>query len=131
MIDAARPILVDTNVVIDYLRGHARAVEFLEQTSAPMLLSAITIAELYAGVRDGPELKLLSTVCRAFRVSDIDTAVASRAGILCRDFGKSHGVGLADAVIAASAEKHNATLVTLNKKHFPMLKNVVVPYAKA
>jgi predicted nucleic acid-binding protein len=43
----------------------------------------------------------------------------------------SHGTGLADALIAASAEAAGATLVTLNRRHFPMLAEVLVPYAKA
>jgi predicted nucleic acid-binding protein len=47
-----------------------------------------------------------------------------------RDYGKSHGVGLADALIAASAEMRGAVLVTLNRKHFPMLPTVIVPYQK-
>jgi predicted nucleic acid-binding protein len=37
---------------------------------------------------------------------------------------------LADALIAATAESRQASLVTLNSKHFPMLANVVVPYQK-
>jgi hypothetical protein len=38
---------------------------------------------------------------------------------------------LADAIIAATAEAQQANLVTLNNKHFQMLKDVVVPYQKA
>jgi predicted nucleic acid-binding protein len=37
--------------------------------------------------------------------------------------------GLADALIAASAEAAGATLVTLNRRHFPMLAEVLAPYA--
>ena len=48
-----------------------------------------------------------------------------------REYGKSHGVGLADALIAATAEVVGAQLVTLNKKHFPMLDDVYVPYTKS
>lgn len=39
-------------------------------------------------------------------------------------------VGLADALIAASAEIYGLTLATLNKKHYPMLKTVHIPYRK-
>jgi predicted nucleic acid-binding protein len=45
-------------------------------------------------------------------------------------YGKSHGVGLVDALIAATAKLHGYRLVTLNKKHFPMLDNVLIPYQK-
>jgi hypothetical protein len=130
MIDATRPLLLDTDVVIDYLRGNAAAVEFLEHVAAPLMLSAMTVAELYAGVREGHERTVLDKLCRAFQVVAVDAEVGARGGLLRRDYGKSHGVGITDAVIAASVEKKNATLVTLNKKHFPMLPDVVVPYVK-
>jgi predicted nucleic acid-binding protein len=37
---------------------------------------------------------------------------------------------LIDALIAATAEQENARLVTLNRKHFPMLSDVLVPSQK-
>jgi predicted nucleic acid-binding protein len=40
-------------------------------------------------------------------------------------------VGLADALIAATATQRQVPLVTLNRKHFPMLQDVIVPYHKA
>jgi predicted nucleic acid-binding protein len=67
----------------------------------------------------------------SFQVVAIDEMIAMRAGIIRRDFGKSHGTGLADAIIAATAESQNADLVTLNNKHFQMLKNIVVPYRRS
>ena len=46
-----------------------------------------------------------------------------------RDFGKSHGVGLADAIMAATAEAEKAELKTLNMKHYPMLSGLESAYA--
>lgn len=36
----------------------------------------------------------------------------------------------ADCIVAAAAESEYATVVTLNKKHFPMTTNILVPYQK-
>jgi hypothetical protein len=47
-----------------------------------------------------------------------------------RDFYQTHGTSLTDAMIAASANSTGAASVTLNKGHFPMLRDVVVPYRK-
>ena len=47
-----------------------------------------------------------------------------------RQYGRSHGTGLADALIAASVAAAGGTLATLNRRHFPMLAEVLVPYAK-
>ncbi|MHC4458909.1 MAG: PIN domain-containing protein, partial [Planctomycetota bacterium] len=51
-------------------------------------------------------------------------------GLYKRDYGKSHGVGLADAILAATAEAENAELKTLNTEHFPMLKGLRPAYTK-
>lgn len=122
--------LIDTDVLIDYLRGTPPAVAYLEAQQDHILLSAITIAELYAGVRDGRERKALAAFVSAFEVAPLDQAIAEKGGLYRRDYGKSHGTGLADALIAATAAVHQATLVTLNRKHFPMAARVFVPYEK-
>jgi len=122
--------LFDTDVIVDYLRGRKEAVVFLEQLTAPILISTITVAELYAGVRDGDEREALELFFQAFEIVDVDEAIARKGGLFRRDYGASHGVGLADALIAATATIIEATLVTLNKRHFPMIRNIQVPYRK-
>ncbi len=125
------PLLFDTDILIDYLRGRSEAVAFLDSQSAPFLMSAITLAELFAGVREGAERTALETFVSAFDIVPIEESLAVAGGLLRRDWSKSHGVGLADALIAATALERGATLVTLNGRHFPMLKTVLVPYTKS
>jgi predicted nucleic acid-binding protein len=48
-------VLLDTNVLIDYLRGVPKAVEYLEMTAGDMSISALTVAELHAGARGETE----------------------------------------------------------------------------
>ena len=124
-------VLIDTDVLVDYLRGQVNAVACLESVTERLLISAITVAELYAGVREGTERQALDMFLSAFEVVVVDQAISQQGGLYRRDLGKSHGVGLADALIAATAEELGATLVTLNRKHFPMLVNVTVPYNKS
>jgi len=123
-------ILVDTDILIDYLRGYPPSVEFLESQSFPLLISSITIAELYAGVKKGKENEILDNFIGTFEIIPPDTKIAQKGGLFRRDFKKSHGVGLADALIAATAKEQGVSLVTLNRKHFPMLKNILTPYVK-
>ena len=125
-----KKLLIDTDVLIDYLRGQAQAVEFLESRTEVLLISTMTIAELYAGVRNGKEMEMLNELIRAFQVVPIDESISMKGGLYRRDYGKSHGMGLADAIIAASAELNRVTLVTLNQKHFPMIADILVPYNK-
>lgn len=127
---AAR-LLLDTDVVIDYLRGIPEAINYLEDRPETLLLSAITIAELFAGVREGKERTALHAFLGAFEVVTVDQEIAERGGLYRREYGRSHGVGLADALIAATAERARADVVTLNVKHFPMFPSARPPYTRA
>jgi predicted nucleic acid-binding protein len=91
-------------------------------------ISVITVAELYAGVRDGAERTQLDVFVSAFGIIPLDRDIAVTGGLYRRDYGRSHGTGLADAPIAATATSRGLTLVTLNKKHFSMVAALVVPY---
>ena len=93
-------------------------------------VSVITVAELYAGVKEGNELTHLDSLLETFNIIELTDDIARMGGIFRRDYSKSHGVGLADALIAATAKHELCTLVTLNRKHFPMLDNVLIPYQK-
>jgi predicted nucleic acid-binding protein len=81
-------------------------------------------------VRDGVERQRLDALVGAFEVLPLDRQAAVVAGLWRRRYGPSHGTGPADALIAASTEAAGAILATLNRRHFPMLSDVLVPYAK-
>lgn len=122
--------LVDTDILIDYLRDQPSAVNYLEGLKNQAFLSAITIGELYQGIRDPAEQAALEHFLQFFEILPIDRDIAMQGGLLCNQFRKSHGVGLADAFIAATALYHRLSLATLNRKHYPMLKNLLIPYLK-
>lgn len=124
----AEPVLIDTDILIDFLRGGQEAVAFLDGLQAPLLVSAITVAELFVGVRDEEDDRRLRAFLAAFEVIPVDDPVATVGGRLRRRFGPSHGTGLADALIAASAQAAGARLATRNRRHFPMFDEVLVPY---
>jgi predicted nucleic acid-binding protein len=127
----ATQLLIDTDVIIDYLRGRKEAANYLESLKETLLLSCITVAELYAGVREGEERLKLKEFLQAFEIIPIDEEISVTGGLYRRDYGKSHGTGLADAIVAATVELRKATLVTLNKKHFPMVTHIKIPYHKS
>lgn len=108
--------LVDTDVWMDFLRGRQGAHKFVRALPDE---TAVSVGELYAGVRDGTERDALATLIASLDVINITAQVAERGGLIRRDFGKSHGVGLNDALIAATAIEHGLRLCTLNVKHYP------------
>jgi len=126
----AEPLLVDTDVLIDFLRGDNQAVSFVNANSSRIILSSIVVAELYAGVKGEPELTVLENFVSLFPVIPVSSDIAKSGGLYKRDYGKSHGVGLADAIIAATCQAENAELKTLNIKHYPMIKGLKPTYKK-
>ena len=58
----------------------------------------------------------------------ITEEIARDGGLHRRDFGPTHGTGLVDGIIAATCTRVDAALVTLNRRHYPMLNRILVPY---
>jgi len=94
------------------------------------VLPAIVVAELYAGVRDGGERAVLEEMMSVFDVLPITAQIAQSAGLIKRDYRKSHGLGLADAIIAATTQSMDAQLATLNVKHYPMIARLKPAYSR-
>lgn len=125
--------LLDTDVLIDHLRGKIAAKELLMElvTGGSPVISVITVAEIEAGTRD-PEREPVEKLLSSLPCLPVDAAIARKAGQYRAQYGKSHGVLLPDALIAATAVLHDCKLYTLNGKHYPMDGiDVVVPYTKA
>jgi len=123
-------VLVDTDVMVDFLRGYPKAVALIQAQSERIILSSIVAAELYAGVRGDEELNTLDSLVRLFPVVSVSRELARTAGLHKKNYAKSHGIGLADAIIAATAEAENADLATLNTRHYPMLKGLKPAYTR-
>jgi predicted nucleic acid-binding protein len=123
-------LLLDTDILVEYLRGRREAVEYLEGLSTDLHVSVISVAELFAGVRDDEEERSLKQFLLAFTALSVTEKVARLGGLYRRDYRPSHGTGLADALIAATAEENGFDLVTFNRRHFPMLSEVTVPYER-
>ena len=126
----AGPFLLDTDVLIDFLRGYGKAVTFVTANAPRIILSTIVIAELYAGVKGDAEQTALENFTSLFPAIPVTSRIAMAGGLYKRDYGNSHGVGLADAIIAATCESENAELKTLNIKHYPMIKGLKPAYRK-
>ncbi len=122
--------LFDTDVLVDFLRGQPKAIALVQAQADRIILSSIVVAELYAGIKNAEELSILDAFISLFRVVPVSAEMARAGGLYKKQYAKSHGVGLADAIVAATAEAENADLKTLNTKHYPMLKGLEPAYAK-
>jgi len=121
-------VLVDTNILIDYLRGLKPAASYLENSSDTLSISALSLAELHAGARSQAEREAIRDFVMSFDVLAADAQICGIGGDFRAQYGPSHGVDLIDGLIAATSQVHQLPLVTLNRRHFPMLDHVLVPY---
>jgi predicted nucleic acid-binding protein len=120
-------MLLDTCVLIDYFRHHAPACSFIENLGDVLTLSAMTVAELYRGVRP-QEMDMLEFFLSQCTILPVNKEIAKVGGLIEKQYAKSHGTDMVDALLAATAQEHTLRLVTLNTKHFPMLPDVLKPY---
>jgi predicted nucleic acid-binding protein len=123
--------LLDTDILIDFLRGRVEArtllVSYRARGDRP-IISVVSVSEVWAGSRPAekaPTAALLSALGKI----PVSEKIAAMAGDFLSAYRRSHGVELADALIAATAVESNATLVTRNTKHYPMpAVTVLKPY---
>ncbi len=123
--------LVDTSILIDYLRGHEAAAGCLEaeRASAALHASEVTRLEVLAGMRRAEE-ELTRSLLSTLIWHEVDAEVAEEAGALGRRWLASHpGIDSADLAIAATAILLTGSeLLTLNIRHFPMFPKLRRPY---
>ena len=112
---------IDSDILIDYLRGVENARNFLMSTAekSNLSISVISIVELYAGkeTKDEDKRKRVDEFLQSFILIGMDGSLARTAGKLRRDYEKP----FADMIIAATALEYNLCLVTRNIKHFEVL----------
>jgi predicted nucleic acid-binding protein len=113
-------VLIDADVLIEILRGDLSLVERVAHAAAdgPACISVLTAAELRAGAR-GDDAAIDSLIAD-FEVVPVDLASAEQGGRYRRTFSATHGTGLIDAILAATAQSRGLALVTNNSRHFPM-----------
>jgi len=124
-------ILVDSDVLIEHLRGKADAQDWLvqaRQSSGPLAISVVTITEIAGGMRS-PERREVMRLLGSMLRFEVTEQVAWRASTLMREYRKSHsGIGLGDYLIAATALTEGLELAALNVRHYPMFPGLARPF---
>lgn len=118
-------MLVDTDVMIWFLRGHSKAVQALEEIGQ-FSLSVVTYIELVQGMRNKAELRGLRVTLRdwAIPVMEINEAISSRAAFYVEEHFLRSGLRLADALIASTAVVNGLPLFTANTKHYKAIREL-------
>lgn len=111
-------VLIDTDVLIDFLRGYGERIQLffekIEKREIKGLVSQVTIIELYSGDLDEKKETSLEKLLAFFEIIDLTNDVCRLAGKL----KKKYKMSLADSIISATASMNKLSLFTLNTKHF-------------
>ncbi|MHB8765642.1 MAG: PIN domain-containing protein [Deferrisomatales bacterium] len=120
-------MIVDTDILIWYLRGHEGARSFVEG-ARPFSLSAVTYMELVSGMRNKGELLTLRRTLKAWgaRVLPLTEPISHRAMVYVEEHFLSHSLRLADALIAATAVEHGLPVATANTRHYRVIRELAI-----
>ena len=113
--------MIDSDIMVDFTRGNAKAADYLDSLGDGCRLSAITALELIAGARNQREVTDLDVLISAYDQIPPTDDVTRRAYYLMKTHAKSAGLGTLDALIAATAIENGFTLVSKNRKHFQVI----------
>ena len=118
-------MILDTDVIIWYLRGNEAAKGIIEK-SLPFSISVITYMELIQGMRNAEETRLFQRQMQKWNVDiiQIDKEISSRAMFYIQEYARSHSMMLADAFMAATVVQTGETLLTANDKHYKFVPTI-------
>lgn len=123
--------LLDTSVIVDYLRGRAGAIELLEEwvgSGESLVASELTRFELLSGLRP-TEQNQIEGFFSALNWVPVTEDISRRAGEFARAYRRGHsGIGVVDYLLAGTAQSLGADSVTTNVRHFPMFDDLRPPY---
>jgi predicted nucleic acid-binding protein len=116
-------MILDSSIVIDYLRGRAAAMTFVNSLGSTGILRThcVVVGEVLFGARNRSEQDDIDRFFSGFIVEPIVSADCTTALDLLRQFRLSHNLSLPDAFIAATSLRLQVPVATLNDKHFSMI----------
>ena len=123
--------LIDTDWVINHLKGEERVVRKLEELAPEgMAMSVISLAEIYEGVYYSRDPARSQQLLKEFLAPDLKVLNVDQE--VCKIFGRERGklrqqnrmISDFDLLIASTCLYHNLTLLTNNRRHFDMVEGL-------
>jgi predicted nucleic acid-binding protein len=122
--------LVDSNVIIDLIRGHIPAQAWLTTVMDDLFITSITQLEVIYGARDKRAVQITLGLLRQFDLVYLTQSDQQLAYQYMLNQRLSHNVELTDCLIAAACARMRSPLYTRNLKHMrPLLGDLAIsPY---
>lgn len=118
-------ILTDTDVIINFLKGTEKTKKALDNIGLKnIVISSITIMELYYGAFDKRELQKIKKNLSVFPILKINEKTSDIAIELIEKYSKSHNLEIPDSLIAGISISNDIALFTYNIKDFKYIKEL-------
>lgn len=123
--------IIDTDILIDTSRNKSEAIDYLQnlQTSSTLAISAVTQMELIVGCTNKADLRKIENFLQQFSIIKIDQDISDRSVELLKFYRLSHGLLIADSLIAATAIVWDYPLATKNQRDYRFIQELkLLPY---
>jgi len=117
-------ILIDTDIVIDYLRRYEKGLDFIKKHKEKIAISDFLEIELIIGCRNKEEIKDLEEFLKKFSILNTNSEIIKTAVDLLKNHYLKDGIEAIDSIIAASALFYDIDFYTRNSKHFKNIKGL-------
>jgi predicted nucleic acid-binding protein len=121
--------MLDTNIVVDYLRQKPKTLAFIENYGkANLAISPIVSMEVYQGVLNKQDLERTRKKLNGFASLPLDQSIVQLALKIQQTYILSHHIGIPDTLIAARARSlvFDLELITQNTKDFRFIPTLKV-----
>ena len=120
-------MIIDTDVLIWYLKGNQKAYTFVE-SQLGFNISVVTYIELVQGMRNKHELNVFRNQFRNWnaKIIHINEEISAKAMFYIERNYLSHSLQLADALIGATGLDHGMPIATGNDKHYKVISELEV-----
>lgn len=120
-------MLIDSDVFIWYFRGNNKAATAIENTDS-VQMSSVVYMELLQGMRNKQELNFFKKFIQQQDIQclPLTPEITARAIHFIELYSLSHGLRMADALIAATCDIHGDTLMTGNDVHYKMISSLTI-----
>ena len=117
-------IVLDTNILIEILKGNEKTIQKVHSFSEELVISSISVMELYYGAINKAELKKLEKFVSLFKIKDLDESISIKATHLIKTYAKSHNLDIPDSLIASTALVLECRIFTYNLKDFRYIEGL-------
>jgi len=125
-----RRILVDTTILIDFLRKKKKEKSLLwklRDEYSYIAISAISVFELFAGATDEQKENDVKVLLKWFDIIDLNEEIAEMCGKILIELRKGNKlIEYRDLFIGVTAFFYDLKLVTLNIRHFDRIPELEI-----